>query len=176
MYGTARTPLKDDAFFANIAAGMTITPAAVEAGYSRSRVFQYKIDDEEFASRWHEASEDATERMETEADRRGVEGVLEPVFHKGVEVGYIRKFSDTLLIFRLKAKRPQVYRDNARVEHSNDPENPMPGDPSSLFGWTPEQIEALIQLELSRRLAESERVQDEEQRSMEEVPTESVGG
>ena len=49
--------------------------------------------------------------MEREAARRAYHGVEEPVFHKGEVCGSIRKYSDTLMIFLLKARRPEVYRD-----------------------------------------------------------------
>jgi hypothetical protein len=45
-----------------------------------------------------------------------VDGTLEPVFHQGQEVGQVRKYSDTLLIFLLKGRKPDTYRDNVSVE------------------------------------------------------------
>jgi len=112
---TTRTPVKDAKFFELIAGGATISDACRSVGYTRSSVYLYKADDPKFADAWDEANENAIERMEREADRRAVEGYDKPVFHMGVEVGTERKFSDTLLIFRLKAKRPDVYRERAEV-------------------------------------------------------------
>jgi hypothetical protein len=63
--------------------------------------------------------------MEQEADRRAIEGVDEPVFHKGTVVGHIRKYSDTLLIFRLKALAPAKYRETIRQEHSGPEGGPL---------------------------------------------------
>jgi len=60
----------------------------------------------------------AIERIEEEADRRAVEGTLEPVFYQGFECGQVRRYSDTLLIFRLKALNPQKYRERASIEHT----------------------------------------------------------
>ena len=54
--------------------------------------------------------------LEDEAHRRAFEGVPEPVFHQGVECGSVRKYSDTLAIFLLKAHRPEKYRENSRME------------------------------------------------------------
>lgn len=108
---TARTAKKDDAFFAAMSSGLPIGECCTIAGYARTCVYGYREKDAEFARRWQEADEAAVERMEKEADRRAIEGTEEPVFHQGVECGRIRKFSDTLLIFRLKAKRPEVYRE-----------------------------------------------------------------
>jgi len=50
--------------------------------------------------------------------RRGVEGVLEPVWYNGKIVGHRRRYSDVMLIFMLKARRPGTFRDNATIEHS----------------------------------------------------------
>ncbi len=47
--------------------------------------------------------------------RRAFEGVEEPVFHQGKQCGTIRRYSDTLTIFLLKAHRPAKYRE--RREH-----------------------------------------------------------
>ena len=58
------------------------------------------------------AREEAADTLEAEARRRAIEGVEEPVFHKGERVGTVRKHSDLLLIFLLKGARPQKFRDN----------------------------------------------------------------
>lgn len=115
-----RSPEKDDAFCERIAAGDTILDACKAVGYGFRQIFQYRHDDPQFAQKWEDADEMAIQRMEREADRRAIEGVNEPVFHKGEMVGTIKKFSDTLLIFRLKAKRPEVYRERADVSGNLD--------------------------------------------------------
>ena len=55
---------------------------------------------------WAAAVELGCDALEDEAVRRGCEGHLKPVFHRGKEVGAIREYSDVLLIFMLKARRP----------------------------------------------------------------------
>ena len=42
---------------------------------------------------------------------RSLVGAERPLLYKGKEVGHVRAFSDLLLMFLLKAKRPVVYRD-----------------------------------------------------------------
>jgi hypothetical protein len=113
---TKRTAKKDERFFSTLATGASVHVALEASGYRRRSVYEWRAADPDFAQRWEEAREHAIELMEMEADRRGVEGVLEPVYYKGDEVGEIRKFSDTLLIFRLKALSPDKYRDNQRTE------------------------------------------------------------
>jgi len=64
------------------------------------------------------ADDEATEVLEKEALRRAVEGREETVYFNGVPVGTVKKYSDVLLIFLLKAKRPDVYREryDARIQ------------------------------------------------------------
>lgn len=81
-------------------------------GVSRATFYNWLDADPEFASEAMAAVEHAADRMEAEAIRRGVDGVETAVFDKnGNEVGTITKHSDVLLIFMLKARRPQRFRD-----------------------------------------------------------------
>lgn len=57
----------------------------------------------------------AGDRMEAEVMRRAFDGIEEPVYQGGRMVGTVRKFSDLLAIFALKAAMPHKYRE--RVEH-----------------------------------------------------------
>ena len=54
--------------------------------------------------------------LEAEARRRAAIGVDEPVFYKGEVVGHIRKYSDTLLMFLLKAHWPEKFRENVSID------------------------------------------------------------
>lgn len=65
-----------------------------------------------------EAHQKSIEVLEVEARRRAHEGYLEPVFYKGVQVGTVRKFSDNLLMFLLRAAVPHKYRENQKIEVS----------------------------------------------------------
>lgn len=49
--------------------------------------------------------------LEDEAHRRAFDGVDEPVFYKGEDCGAVKKYSDTLAIFLLKAHAPEKYRE-----------------------------------------------------------------
>ena len=118
---TIRSPSKDNKFFKALAEGAAVGVACAEAGYGRRTAYEYRDRYDEFADRWDEAVDTAVERLEAEADRRAVEGVLKPVFHKGEVCGHIRVFSDNLLMFRLKALRPQKYRDNASLQVDQTP-------------------------------------------------------
>ena len=62
--------------------------------------------------------DDVVDAMEEELHRRSTKGVLEPVFYKGEMVAKIRKFSDPLLMFALKGKRPEIYRERFDVNQN----------------------------------------------------------
>jgi hypothetical protein len=90
----------------------------------RTTVYDARID-EEFARAWDEIEAETTDAMEREAYRRGVLGVSEPVVSGGKLLGEVQKYSDTLLIFMLKARKPTVYRDNVKVEHTGPNGGPI---------------------------------------------------
>jgi hypothetical protein len=102
-----------------------IVSAAVEiAGTSRTRVYELRKRDETFAAAWDNADERAADALEAEAWRRGVVGVAEPLVSAGKLVRddhglpiAIRRYSDTLMIALLKARRPERFKDRAVVEH-----------------------------------------------------------
>lgn len=111
-----RTPEKEIAFLAALAATCSVTRACEAAGLGRRTVYEWREADPDFAIRWEKAKQLGAEVLEDEGVRRASEGVDEPVFYQGGECGTIRKYSDTLLIFLLKGAMPEKYRDNARME------------------------------------------------------------
>ena len=71
----------------------------------------------------------ASEVLIDEATRRAVDGVEEPVdFYKGKAGGTVNRYSDNLLMFLIKAKRPE-YRDSSRVTLGIDSAGAGDGDP-----------------------------------------------
>lgn len=99
-------------------------------GLSRTTLKVWRAEDEEFRLAWDEAAEGAVQSLEYEAIRRAKHGTKEirPIYHDGALIGTEVKttYSDTLLIFLLKALRPDVYRDNYRIEHSGPDGGPIP--------------------------------------------------
>lgn len=98
------------------------------AQISRDTAYRWRKTDCGFAVAWAEALQEGQERrcdeLEAEADRRGLEGVLEPVFYKGAVCGSIRRYSDDLLKFRIKKELPE-YRETIRQEHSGPGGGPI---------------------------------------------------
>lgn len=108
-----------------------VAAACRKAKVSRSYVYEARQADEHFAQIWDDIEHATTDEMEREAYRRGVQGVEEPVFQGKELVGHVRKFSDTLLIFMLKARKPEKYRETTRHELTGKDGAPL--DFSQLF-------------------------------------------
>ena len=88
-----------------------VRASADKVGMSRSRVYQFREQDLTFADKWDEAMDDYVATLEAEADRRAIEGNQKKVFYGGKEIGTTQDFSDSLLMFRLKALKPERYRE-----------------------------------------------------------------
>ena len=113
-----------------LARGLSPRRAAEAAGLGRSTAFLWRQQDPEFAAKWNEAVAEGIDLLEDEARRRAVDGYNErPIFRDGVQVGEIRTYSDRLLIFLLKRRRPEVY---ARPRDANPPNGFGPRAPGSL--------------------------------------------
>lgn len=136
-YGVHSTTKKKKDFLAKYAKLGNITYAAKEAGIDRTTHFKWIAKDEAYAAKFASAREEAADLLEAEVLRRGVQGVDEPVFYQGEVCGYIRKYSDVLLIFLLKGTRPEKFRDRMEIA---DPQgrNPLLGALEDMW----EKIEA----------------------------------
>lgn len=100
-------------FLVSLASYGNVTAAASAAGVSRGFAYESRHDDPAFASDWDAALDIGTSALEDEARRRAFEGVEKPIYQGGSLVGQVQEYSDTLLIFLLKAHRPK-YRDTSR--------------------------------------------------------------
>lgn len=123
-----------------------IKASCKSAGVSRQTFYNWRDDDEAFKSQLVDADEDANDTLEYAAYDRGVLGVESYVVSQG-RIVYEdilvfdesgepllddkgnqttkrgkplveRKFSDSLLITKLKARMPEKYKDKQQVEHS----------------------------------------------------------
>ena len=96
-----------------------ILAACRETGVTRDTVRFWRTNDPKFEAAYLEAEIESTEVMEQEALRRGVDGLTRKKFDKGEplidpETGrqYVeREYSDSLLMFMLKARKPSTYRE-----------------------------------------------------------------
>jgi transposase len=95
-----RTPENEELFLEALAEGFSVRAAAKTIGAGRRTVYDWRDADPEFKKRWDEAIEDGTDTLEDAARARALDT------------------SDTLLIFTLKARRPEKYRENVNLNHS----------------------------------------------------------
>lgn len=96
--------------------GGNVSRACAAISLARQRVYEWRASDPQFAIAWDEAVETGTDELEEEARRRAFQGVDEPVFYQGDECGTVRKYSDTLLIFLLKGRKPDKYRERVTID------------------------------------------------------------
>jgi transposase-like protein len=137
---TTRTPEKEAAFLDALAETASVTRACETAGIARRTAYDWRDADPEFAKAWDAAVQLGTEALEDEAVRRAHHGTDEAVFYQGAECGTVRRYSDTLLIFLLKARRPEKYRERVSAELTGKDGGPI-------------QTENLSDLEVARRVA-----------------------
>ena len=126
---------KKRAFLAAYAECGNVTQAAEIAGIDRNTHYGWKHSDPLYAEALAAAEGQAADRLEQEARRRAVEGVIEPVFYKGKMVTEgegeskkpvgIRRFSDTLLIFLMKGAMPEKYKERVAAEHTGKNGGPI---------------------------------------------------
>lgn len=137
------TPEKREAFLIELRKMPNVSHAARIIGMSRKQMYTVRESDSEFAASWDEALKEGVENWEAETARRAFNGVNEPLTHQGhitYELDYsqprdlvtgfypwkldaqgnripvtVKKYSDVLSIFMLKAHAPEKYRENLDV-------------------------------------------------------------
>jgi hypothetical protein len=95
--------------------GGFVNKAAASVGITRVTAYNWRKADAGFAAAWDDVIDYCVEEMEAECRRRAFVGYEEPIHYKGELVDTVRKFSDTLMIFFLKAHRPEKYREQIRI-------------------------------------------------------------
>lgn len=113
-----------EAFLAALSEGLSVHHAAGTVGRERRRFYNLRERDEAFAELWRDAYDAGTMVLEDEARRRALEGIEEPVYQGGKLVGTVRRYSDRLLEVLLRARRPEMYREN-RVELTGPQGGPL---------------------------------------------------
>ena len=112
---------KQKAFLVAYALCGNVRAAARLARCARSQHYWW-LNQPAYAEAFAEAHAEACDALESEARRRAVKGVRKPVFYQGTICGSVCEYSDTLLIFLLKAALPEKYRDNVKTEHTGSAE------------------------------------------------------
>jgi hypothetical protein len=98
---------------------------------SPNTVYKWREFDDEFVMLERQAKDAFADALEIEAIRRAWHGTKKPVYQNGTLGGYVQEFSDTLLIFALKAIRPDKYRERFDVTTQGQPMiKEVSGDPT----------------------------------------------
>lgn len=123
-----RSKARDKKFIDGLLEGLGPKKAAVKAGYSIAAVYVRRHKDPDFAKDWAEADEIGIQvqlsALEDECDRRAVNGALHNIVKDGKESVKIMRYSDALLMFRMKKLDPS-YRDKVDLNHSGQIDNPQ---------------------------------------------------
>jgi hypothetical protein len=117
------------AFLEDIEKTGVISTACKSSGLARRTFYNYTNSkhvtyDEAFYNEYIISQAIGTDLLEEEAHRRAYTGVKKPVYHGGKLVGYMKEYSDTLLIFLLKGKKPEIYKDRHELTGKNG--EPLP--------------------------------------------------
>lgn len=110
MGRTNRTAKKRLLILDHLAEGKSVTSACTVADIARSTYYLWIQDDQDFAAATDAAIEAGTDKLEDEALKRAM-GMMG---------------SDTLLIFLLKARRPEKFKDRIAQEHTGKDGEPLP--------------------------------------------------
>lgn len=115
------TRSKRAVFLARLADTANVSASCAAAGISRHVAYALKRLDAAFAAQWEEALQIALDGLESEIIRRAIEGTAKEQFFQGQSVGTVVTYSDSLAMFLLKSKRPEVYGDLKAVAQPKAP-------------------------------------------------------
>lgn len=101
-------------FLDHIAVGQSVRAAAAAIGVKPRLLYSWRKLDDGFSAAWSAAEEAGTDIIEEEAFRRAVTGVEKPVYRGGEIVGHVADYSDAMLMFLLKSRRPERYGVSAK--------------------------------------------------------------
>ncbi len=118
MGAVRHTPQTRARVIAEFAECGRIDLACLRAGCSRDAHYEWLQKFPEYKEAYEQARERAIDLLEAEATRRAHEGVPKPIYQQGRLVGEVQEYSDSLLTFLLKARRPGIYGDRAAIEHT----------------------------------------------------------
>lgn len=111
-------------FFKTLGETANVAHSARASGIDRAVIYKYKRDGvpecgitpEEFIAAFEEAVELGNEFLEDTAVQRAAHGVVRDVYYQGEVVGEESVYSDGLLMFMLKARRPERFKDRSQSD------------------------------------------------------------
>ena len=121
-----RTQKRENTFLEALREGLSVNAACEAAGIGRRTAYEWRAADEQFRADWETAVEEGTDSLEDIAIQRAKDS------------------SDTLMIFLLKARRPEKYKDRLSQEVTGKGGGPVQiADLSRLKGMTAEELQVL---------------------------------
>jgi hypothetical protein len=117
---------KQAKFLAEFANCGIITVAAKVAGIDRKTVHNWLEKDERFSLAYHQAEKQAEEVLEAAAWKRSVQGVAKQrhVYDRNgklIDTEITTDYSDSLLMFLLRARNPRKYRERVSIDYGDLP-------------------------------------------------------
>lgn len=116
------------AFLKNLEQHGIVSEACAAAGITRQAAYKRRRKFKKFRKRWKWAMQNANDLLEREARRRAVHGVDKPLTYKGKVYDTVKEFSDVLLIFLMKGRDPDRWRDRVSVKQSGRLKHEHAGD------------------------------------------------
>jgi hypothetical protein len=101
---------KQAAFLAAFRKTLSVRAAAEAARIAPTQHYGWLEEDPRYWEAFSEAQREAADVLQGEAMERAVQGWLEQVLYRGRPCATIRHYSDHLIIFLLKAWKPEKYR------------------------------------------------------------------
>ncbi len=100
---------RHDKFMTSLQKCPLVTVACKAAGINRSTAYRWRREIPGFATEWDDIVNGRFEELENETFDRALHGVEEPVFWQGKQIATVRKPSDSMAQFLLKAHNPNKY-------------------------------------------------------------------
>lgn len=110
------TPKKQKEFIRLLSETGNVSKCCKALNLDRETVYRYRRSNKKFAKEWEIAKEAYIGLLEDESWRRAFKGIDKAVWYKGELVGIEKQFSDTLLMHRLNAERPDKYQYRQRID------------------------------------------------------------
>lgn len=106
-------------FLEHLATSLDVTASARAAGHHRASFYRLRDDDEDFATAWQEALDEATDALEARLYKIASEGAEERVYDAAGDLVSSRIRDDAKSILaQLAAHRPERYSERRRLELS----------------------------------------------------------
>lgn len=123
------------------ATGCNVSKACTMSGITKANADALKLRVESFARAWDDTYEGVTDDLEEAGLKRAIEGVVEPVYWRGVEVGKKKVYSDAILTMMLQGRRSAVYKNRTASELSGPNGGPIQSED---LGWAKDRLAAMM--------------------------------